>query len=62
METELKKIDWEMFKANNIQVIKNSKIQIEAAENIIKLCDEKIKEFPEDPEEIPDSSNNPIVD
>jgi len=60
MEIELTKIDWEMFKANNIQVIKNSKIQIEAAENIIKLCDEKIKEFPE--EEIPDPVDSSDVD
>lgn len=43
---EVTKQDWINFKANNIEVIIRSKVQIEAAEAVIRLCDEKIAQFP----------------
>lgn len=56
---ELTREHWEVNKKANIELIKNNMIQIEMAERVIVLCDEKIKEFPE--EEIPDTSDNPII-
>jgi len=47
METELKKQHWENARADNINIILTSKFQIVSAEATIKLCDEKIAEFPE---------------
>lgn len=40
------KEDWEASKFNNENLIKTNLIQIQMAEEIIKLCDRKIKEFP----------------
>lgn len=50
METEYKptKNDWINFKSNNINLIINNQIQIQTALSAIALCDEKIKEFPEE--------------
>jgi hypothetical protein len=45
---ELTKADWEASKLNNEVLIKTNLMQIEMAKKIIILCDEKIKEFPEE--------------
>jgi len=37
--------DWIKVKANNINLIIQNKMQIEMAEKIILLCDEKISKF-----------------
>ena len=39
---------WEKTKLDNENVILNSLITIEMAKSVIKLCDEKIAEFPKD--------------
>ena len=57
---DLTRADWERNRLANIELIANNMMQIEMAEGVIKLCDEKIKEFPV--EEIPDSSDNPDAD
>lgn len=44
---ELNKEHWAQAKINNLDLILQSKIQIQMAEKIIQLCDEKIKEFEE---------------
>jgi hypothetical protein len=49
---EITKQDWVNFRANNIEVIIRSKVQIEAAEKVIELCNERIAEFPEDKIEV----------
>lgn len=56
---ELTKKDWEANLFNNRTLIKTNLMQIEMAEKIIELCEEKIKEFPEEPDipkEIPGKS------
>lgn len=45
---ELKKEHWERCKIDNENLILQSKIQIIMAEEITKLCEEKIAEFPEE--------------
>ena len=45
---EITKADWETNKFNNEILIKTNLMQIEMAKEIIKLCDEKIKEFPDE--------------
>lgn len=45
---EITKADWETNKFNNEILIKTNLMQIEMAKRIIELCDEKIKEFPEE--------------
>ena len=47
-ELEFTKLDWEKARAENVNLIIGNKIQIEMAKRVIKLCDEKIKEFPEE--------------
>lgn len=47
---KLTKKDWEANLFNNQTLIKTNLMQIEMAEKIILLCEEKIKEFPEEPE------------
>ena len=42
---EIEKKDWVNSKAANINLIIQSKMQIEMAEKMILLCDEKIKEI-----------------
>ena len=56
---ELTRADWERNKTANIELIANNMMQIEMAERVIVLCDEKIKEFPV--EEMPDIPDNPII-
>ena len=51
METELTKADWERSKGDNELLIVNNKMQIQMAERVILLCDEKIKSFTDDEEE-----------
>jgi hypothetical protein len=46
---EPSKSDWVNTKTANINLIINNKIQIEMAEKILALCDEKISEFSEEP-------------
>lgn len=46
MEIPITKQDWETNKFNNEILIKTNLMQIEMAKEIIKLCEEKIKEFP----------------
>ncbi|MCK9595421.1 MAG: hypothetical protein M0R35_07090 [Candidatus Omnitrophica bacterium] len=48
MEIPITKADWETNKFNNEVLIKTNLMQIEMAEKIIDLCDEKIKEFTEE--------------
>jgi len=48
LKMELTKADWEASKLNNEVLIKTNLMQIEMAKKIIILCDEKIKEFPEE--------------
>lgn len=55
---ELKKSHWERNKLANEELILNNLIQIEMAKRVIELCDEKIKEFPE---EVPDNNPNPLI-
>jgi len=56
---EITKQDWINAKIQNENLIKGNSIQITMAEKVIELCNEKIKEFPED--KIPDNNNNPII-
>jgi len=39
---------WEQSKLTNENLIIQNTIQIEMAKNVIKLCDKKIAEFPEE--------------
>jgi len=55
---ELTKFHWERNKNANEELILNNLMQIEMAKEVIKLCNEKIKEFPE---EIPVPVPNPII-
>ena len=48
METKLTKQDWERSLENNELLIVNNKMQIEMAQEVIKLCNKRIKDFPED--------------
>jgi len=48
METELTKQDWERSKGDNELLIVNNRMQIEMAIEVIKLCDKKISEFPDE--------------
>lgn len=48
MVLELTKADWEANRFNNVTLIKTNLMQIEMAKKIILLCEEKIKEFPEE--------------
>jgi len=58
MELELTKQDWERSKGDNELLIVNNKMQMEMAGEVIKLCDKKIAEFPEEiKEEIPAGVN-----
>ena len=57
---DIARADWERNKKANEELIINNLMQISMAERVITLCDERIKEFPDD--EIPDTSNNPVVD
>lgn len=43
---EIEKNDWEMNKTANENLIIQNKIQIQMAEEVIKLCERKILEFP----------------
>ena len=52
---EITKQDWETNRFNNEVLIKTNLVQIEMAKRIIELCDEKIKEYPEE-------IHNPISD
>jgi len=45
---ELKKEHWEKAKVDNQNLILQSKMQIQMAEKILVMIDEKIKEFPEE--------------
>jgi hypothetical protein len=47
---EITKAHWLRNKTANEELIINNFIQIEMAKTIIKLCNEKIKEFPEETE------------
>ena len=58
MDLELKKIDWEQTKRENINLIIMNKMQIEMALNVIELCYKKIKSFPEEKEK---KKENPII-
>jgi hypothetical protein len=42
---EFTKEDWETNKFNNETLIKTNLMQIEMAQKIIELCDEKIKDY-----------------
>jgi hypothetical protein len=42
---EFTKQDWETNKFNNETLIKTNLMQIEMAQKIIELCDEKIKDY-----------------
>ena len=46
METELTKQDWERSKGDNELLIVNNKMQIMMAQEVIKLCNKKISQFP----------------
>jgi len=50
-ELKITKQDWETNKFSNETLIKTNLMQIEMAKRIIELCDEKIKEFPSEPEQ-----------
>ena len=45
MENKITIEHWERNKAANMELIINNKIQIQMAERVIELCDEKIKEL-----------------
>ena len=45
---EITKQDWETNKFNNENLIKINLMQIEMAKKVIELCEDKIKEFPEE--------------
>jgi len=57
---DIARADWERNKKANEELIINNLMQINMAERVLLLCDEKIKEFPVD--EIPKPSDNPVVD
>ena len=44
-ETKLTKEDWQRSKSDNIGLIVNNKMQIQMAEKVIELCDERIAKF-----------------
>lgn len=46
---ELTKELWLRNRKANEELILNNTMQIEMAKRVIELCDEKIKEFPEEP-------------
>ena len=46
MVNEILKEHWETTKLSNQNLIIQNKIQIALAEEVIKLCDRKVKEFP----------------
>ena len=48
MEYKFIKADWERSKADNEDLIMGNLMQIEMAKTVIKLCDKKIAEFPEE--------------
>lgn len=48
MTIELTKEDWVRARQDNIGLIINNKMQIQMAETVILMCDEKIAEFPEE--------------
>ena len=48
MKTEITKEDWEANKFSNENLIKTNLIQIMMAQEIIKLCNKKISEFPKE--------------
>jgi len=48
--TEILKEHWVMTKDSNENLIIQNKVQIELAMKVIELCDEKLKEFPEEQE------------
>jgi len=45
---EIIKADWENCRFQNENLIKMNLMQIDQANKIIELCDEKIKEFPDE--------------
>ncbi len=45
---ELERKHWEQAKADNINLILMSKMQIQMAERILIMVKEKLKEFPEE--------------
>ena len=45
MENKITIEHWERNKAANMELIINNKMQIQMAESVIELCDEKIKEL-----------------
>lgn len=47
-ELKLTKSDWLRAREDNINLIVGNKMQIEMALEVIKLCDEKIKQFPKE--------------
>lgn len=47
---KLIKADWERSKADNENLIIGNMMQIEMAKEVIKLCNKKIAEFPEEKE------------
>lgn len=51
MNLEFTKEDWETNKFNNETLVKTNLMQIEMAKEIIKLCESKIAEFPEEKED-----------
>ena len=57
---DIARADWERNKKANEELIINNLMQINMAERVLLLCDEKIKEFPDD--KIPDTSDYPVVD
>jgi hypothetical protein len=50
---ELKKEHWQKCKFDNENLILQCKMQIQMAERILQLCDEKINEFQEEEIKLP---------
>ena len=48
---DIARADWERNKKANEELIINNLMQISMAERVITLCDERIKEFPDDEKE-----------
>lgn len=52
MNEEIEKVHWEDSKKVNEALITQNKIQIEMAREVIKLCDRRISEFPEEEKDL----------
>ena len=49
----LRKEHWEKAKQDNIDLILQCQMQTQMAQRVLLMCEEKIKEFPEEKKKVP---------